>query len=112
MAPFWSGQALSAGVFVNSSFRGSWLPARIAAWREAHIPTKPSDASHVRDSRAVSAFLGRAVRRTKRVPKYIVCDRDLIFDCHAFSLNLNDTWPIDVDNEGNTVVVRGMKECS
>jgi hypothetical protein len=25
MGPFWSGQALSAGVFVNSSFRGSWL---------------------------------------------------------------------------------------
>ena len=28
-------------------------------------------------------FLGRTIRRNGK-PKYIVCDRDSIFDCHAF----------------------------
>ncbi len=36
------------------------------------------------DCRAVCAFFGQTVRRTKTVPKYIVCDRDSIFDCDAF----------------------------
>ncbi len=34
--------------------------------------------------RDVCACLGRVVRRTGTAPKYIVCDRDSIFDCHAF----------------------------
>ena len=34
--------------------------------------------------RDVCAFLGRAVRRAGTAPKYIVCDRDSIFDCDAF----------------------------
>ncbi len=29
------------------------------------------------------AFLGRTIARTAK-PKYIICDRDCIFDCHAF----------------------------
>ncbi len=36
------------------------------------------------DCRAVCAFFGQTVRGTKTVPKYIVCDRDSIFDCDAF----------------------------
>ena len=34
--------------------------------------------------RKVCAFLGRAVRRAGALPKYIICDRDIIFDCDAF----------------------------
>ena len=34
--------------------------------------------------RDVCAFLSRAVRRTGAAPKYIVCDRDSVFDCDAF----------------------------
>jgi putative transposase len=34
--------------------------------------------------RDVCAFLARAVRRAGVAPKYIVCDRDSIFDCEAF----------------------------
>ena len=33
------------------------------------------------DCRAVCAFLGRAIRRANTAPKYIICDRDSIFDC-------------------------------
>ena len=36
------------------------------------------------DCRAVCACLGRAIRRANTAPKYIVCDRDSIFDCVAF----------------------------
>jgi hypothetical protein len=32
----------------------------------------------------VCAFLGRTVRHVNALPKYIVCDRDSIFDCDAF----------------------------
>ena len=34
--------------------------------------------------RDVCVILGRAVRRAGAIPKYIVCDRDSIFDCDAF----------------------------
>ncbi len=34
--------------------------------------------------RDVCAFLGRVAGRSGAVPKYIVCDRDSIFDCDAF----------------------------
>jgi hypothetical protein len=33
------------------------------------------------DCRAICTLLGRAFR--KRKPKYIICDRDSIFDCKA-----------------------------
>jgi transposase InsO family protein len=36
------------------------------------------------DCRTVCAFLGRAIRDTNTAPKYIICDRDSIFDCDAF----------------------------
>jgi hypothetical protein len=36
------------------------------------------------DCRTVCALLGRAIRHTYKSPKYIVCDRDRIFDCRAF----------------------------
>jgi transposase InsO family protein len=36
------------------------------------------------DCRTVCAMLGRAIRRTSKSPKYIVCDRGRIFDCRAF----------------------------
>jgi putative transposase len=36
------------------------------------------------DCRTVCAMLGQAIRRTSKPPKYIVCDRDRIFDCRAF----------------------------
>jgi transposase InsO family protein len=36
------------------------------------------------DCRAVCAFLGRTIHRANAAPKYIVCDRDTIFDCGAF----------------------------
>lgn len=36
------------------------------------------------DCRAVCAVLGRAIHHAGKAPKYIVCDRDRIFDCHAF----------------------------
>lgn len=34
--------------------------------------------------RSICAFLARAVRSVGRPPKYIVCDRDSIFDCEGF----------------------------
>jgi putative transposase len=34
--------------------------------------------------RDVCTFLGRAAGRVGAIPKYIVCDRDSIFDCDAF----------------------------
>ena len=34
--------------------------------------------------RDICAFLGRAARRSGTVPKYVICDRDSIFDCDAF----------------------------
>jgi hypothetical protein len=43
----------------------------------AVFPTRPN-------SRAVCAFLGRTVGRAEASPRYIVCDRDSIFDCDAF----------------------------
>jgi putative transposase len=36
------------------------------------------------DCRAVCAFLGRAIRDAGAAPKYIICDRESIFDCDAF----------------------------
>jgi transcriptional regulator with XRE-family HTH domain len=36
------------------------------------------------DCRGVCGFLGQVVRRAGTAPKYIVCDRDGIFDCDAF----------------------------
>ena len=36
------------------------------------------------DCRAICSFLGRAIGRTGNAPKYLVCDRDSIFDCQAF----------------------------
>jgi putative transposase len=36
------------------------------------------------DCRAVCAVLGRAIGRANTAPKYIICDRDSIFDCDAF----------------------------
>ena len=36
------------------------------------------------DCRAVCVFLGWTVRRANTAPKYIICDRDSIFDCAAF----------------------------
>jgi len=36
------------------------------------------------DCRTVCDFLGRAIRGTNTAPKYIICDRDSIFDCDAF----------------------------
>ena len=36
------------------------------------------------DCRAVCACLGQTVRRVGMAPKYIVCDRESIFDCDAF----------------------------
>ena len=36
------------------------------------------------DCRAVCTFLGQTVHRVGTAPKYIVCDRDSIFDCPAF----------------------------
>jgi len=36
------------------------------------------------DCRAVCVFLGWTVRRADTPPKYIICDRDSIFDCDAF----------------------------
>jgi len=36
------------------------------------------------DCCAVCAILGRAIHRTGEPPKYLVCDRDRIFDCRAF----------------------------
>ena len=36
------------------------------------------------DCRAVCTSLGRTLRRVRATPKYIVCDRDSIFDCDAF----------------------------
>ena len=33
--------------------------------------------------RAVCTSLRQTLRRVKATPKYIVCDRDSIFDCHA-----------------------------
>ena len=35
-------------------------------------------------SSAVRAFLGRTIGRVGNAPRYIVCDRDSIFDCDAF----------------------------
>ncbi len=35
-------------------------------------------------SQAVRAFLGRAIRRAGKAPKYIVCDRGSQFDCAGF----------------------------
>ena len=34
--------------------------------------------------RDICAFLGRAAGRAGAIPKYVVCDRDSIFDCDAF----------------------------
>ena len=34
--------------------------------------------------REICAFLGRTIRRAGTAPRYIVCDRDSIFDCDAF----------------------------
>ena len=36
------------------------------------------------DCRAVCACLGQTIRRAGTPPKYVVCDRDSIFDCSAF----------------------------
>jgi transposase InsO family protein len=36
------------------------------------------------DCRALCALLGQTIRKTTVGPKYIVCDRDSIFDCGAF----------------------------
>ncbi len=36
------------------------------------------------DCRAVCTCLGQVVRRVVMAPKYIVCDRDSVFDCEAF----------------------------
>jgi hypothetical protein len=36
------------------------------------------------DCRSVCAFFGRSIRRVGTPPKYVVCDRDSIFDCEAF----------------------------
>lgn len=36
------------------------------------------------DCRSVCAFFGRSIRRVGTAPKYVVCDRDSIFDCEAF----------------------------
>jgi transposase InsO family protein len=36
------------------------------------------------DCRALCALLGQTIRRVNVRPKYIVCDRDSIFDCGAF----------------------------
>jgi putative transposase len=34
--------------------------------------------------RAICAFLGRTIRAANATPRYLVCDRDSIFDCKAF----------------------------
>ena len=36
------------------------------------------------DCRAVCTFLGRVIGQAGVKPKYIICDRDSIFDCDAF----------------------------
>jgi hypothetical protein len=36
------------------------------------------------DCRTICAFLGRTVHQAGAAPKYIVCDRESIFDCDAF----------------------------
>jgi len=36
------------------------------------------------DCRAVCSSLGQTLRRVRATPKYIVCDRDSVFDCGAF----------------------------
>jgi putative transposase len=36
------------------------------------------------DCRSVCTLLGRSIRNVGKAPKYIVCDRDRIFDCHGF----------------------------
>jgi len=39
---------------------------------------------HRPDCQTICAFLGRTIRRANATPKYIVCDRDSIFDCDNF----------------------------
>jgi transcriptional regulator with XRE-family HTH domain len=36
------------------------------------------------DCRGICVFLGQTIRRCSTAPKYIICDRDSIFDCNAF----------------------------
>jgi transposase InsO family protein len=36
------------------------------------------------DCRAICTFLGRTIHRASATPRYIVCDRDSVFDCNAF----------------------------
>ena len=35
-------------------------------------------------SRAIRSFLGRSIREAGRVPRYLICDRGVQFDCGAF----------------------------
>ena len=36
------------------------------------------------DCRGICVFLGQTIRRSSATPRYIICDRDSIFDCAAF----------------------------
>lgn len=74
----------------------SWLPFALPQqWPFCHWVALVMDHSSRRamgvgvfadkpSCRELCTFLGRAVRRIGAAPKYIVCDRDSIFDCNAF----------------------------
>ena len=74
----------------------SWLPfALLQRWPFCHWVAVVMDHASRRamgggvfakrpDCRAVCTFLGRVIGQVGLAPKYIICDRDSIFDCEAF----------------------------
>jgi transposase InsO family protein len=74
----------------------SWLPFALPQrWRFCHWVAVVMDHASRRamgvgvfsnrpSCRDVCAFLGRTAGRAGAIPKYIICDRDSIFDCDAF----------------------------
>ncbi len=83
-------------VSTGSGFWTPWLPFSVPqlwpfAWWVAivvdHFSRRIVDVAVFKsrpDCRAICTFLGRTIRRAGAMPKYLVCDRDSIFDCEAF----------------------------
>lgn len=83
-------------VSISSGFWATWLPFALPQrwpfcwWLgvvEDHFSRRATAAGVFAtrpDCRAMCACLGRTAGRLGTTPKYIVCDRDSIFDCGAF----------------------------
>ena len=83
-------------VGTNSGFWAAWLPFALPQswpfcwWVAVAVDHYSRRIMNVGvfaerpDCRAICTFLGRTIHRASATPRYIVCDRDSVFDCNAF----------------------------